>query len=207
MESCRYRLSKNGSVLSAQDYGYWSLRWSADSMDPSLKRLLSPPFQDLPLISAAKAASFFLSFQLIALYGACYWIYPTLPNFSNAISVEKLTQTMREMKTGRDDAIKDLRYSNGEPYSEQAKTIFSGQFGRFYKAIRDDVEANAIRRRGLIDVNLSRTACTFISSTAAMYKVDRANIDTATELFIASYIDNEVSSHLLALHEFINIES
>lgn len=207
MNACNYLLKGNPDrLINAKVYGYWSLRWAGGNADQALRTLQSEPFESMQVIRSAKNEPFFLHLQLIALHAACYWVYAAaLPHLANTISTAAYTETLRLMKQGLEDGIKDLRKSDGRPYSAELAGIFMNSFELLYQAVRDDFAGNSDVDPQVVNFNLSRTAATFIHGTARLYGVDPVDLDTAPEMVLGHYVDDIPLQVMTPLKEQISV--
>lgn len=208
MNSCSYLLKSNNRVLSAKEYGYWSLRWSHDNAEQAIKDLGSIAFKDLPIVSQAQKDPFWLQFHLIALYTASYWMFAsTFPHLKKTISTETYTATLASMKVGLTDGIRDLRQYDGQPYSKELSSLFMDAFGTFHTTVRDDLVGATGADSNVVNVNLSRTSSEFINGLARFYKINLTEIDILSELTLANFIDDIAPNHILAISELIVFRS
>lgn len=207
MNACNYLLKgKPDRLLNAKEYGYWSLRWAGGNADQALRTLQAEPFDSMQVIRSARNGPFFLHLQLIALHAACYWVYAAaLPHLANTISTAAYTETLRLLKQGLEDGIKDLRQSDGRPYSAELAGIFMNSFKLFHQAVRDDIVGSSEVDPQVVNVNLSRTAAIFIHGTARLYGVDPADLDAASEIVLGHYIDSIPLQVMTPLKDQISI--
>ncbi len=126
--------SDGGERLSPAQYGYWLVKWSHDNAIESLEELKSKTFARSPLARAINAANFWAYIQLLAIFIATYWFY--------ASEYLHVVEDQSEMKIGLDDAIKELRLSNGERYSGFQEKYLRGSISAYVNANYEDIVAS-----------------------------------------------------------------
>ena len=142
MHTCSYELINAKRVITAQEFGYWSLQWAFDSANTASGDLCSRS-SEIQLFSAPIAAPLLLQVQLAAMHGACYWMHGlAIPQMTNRISLETYVATMASAKVGLDDAANGLRNSAGDPYPSQLPDVLIRSFGIYYQSLQDDLKAS-----------------------------------------------------------------
>lgn len=206
MRACNYLLKNNDRLLNAKEYGYWSLRWACPNADQAFNKLHSDPFKSMPIVVQGRAAPFLINLQLIALHAACYWVYAaTLPHLAGTISTDSYTETLRLLKCGLEDGVKDLRHGD-QPYSNELVALFMNSFKMFHDSIPSDIVGARIKDKGIINVTLSQTATRFILGTARLYKIDPKELDVASELTLAGFVDDIFLDLILSMKDLVSIQ-
>ena len=139
--------SSGNEAISPSQYGYWSVRWSADNASGVIEDMFRKnPNTHATFARCFQENEFPAHMQFMALHTAAYWAYATFVLGVSAEVVEK-------MKTGLEDGLKDLLTPKGEPYSKDLLELFKASFSQYYKSMQTDFTSDADPRAFNPDVN------------------------------------------------------
>ena len=111
MISVRHYIAKADpdKPLTAQHFGYWSLRWSYDSAQYSMTKLQEEPYGAIAGVKTSLTRAYELKLFLIALHAGAYWAFAAaIPTLFRNLQTEDFTQTLADLKAGCEDATREL---------------------------------------------------------------------------------------------------
>lgn len=165
MATCTYLSRTDSSAsLSAREFGYLALRWSDDPARNSLTQLAKPPWGDTEVIRGALKRSFETWLFLLALHTASHWAFAAaIPSVSGGLETRHFVDTLRELKTGTEDASREIVLPNGKPVSPTVSTFVAGLTGNFLQDMISDIGDEAIRHKDAFPRIPSRSAERFLN--------------------------------------------
>lgn len=174
MPSCKYALKSNPSkTVDAKYLGYWSVKWSSEQASAALQAFQMPPLADYPVIREALRQPFHTSLVLIALHGAVYWaVAAGFPAMAGRIDAETYSQTLDDLRRGRDDCLSELSTPANEPLPKATRLQVTSLYERFLGDILNDLSAPPPEGPSAADAGISRVTATFVAILQANFKVD-----------------------------------
>jgi len=153
---------KKTERLTAQQFGYWSLRWATDNVAAAIQRFKSPQHSGARYAAEFSEGEYYLKLQLLALYGAIYWVY--------AISTPEVTASTRDnMNVGFSDSVKDLRNPLGNTLSAVEENYFLASFNIYIESILADMSAAGDHDLGVFRPEVSKVSVAFFENIAIAY--------------------------------------
>jgi len=108
--------------ISPEAYGYWSVRWAADTARKYQESETSDYWQ-----------TYHMYLHLLSLFTASYWVY--------AIKVSNAPETIVEkLEIGFNDCLSDLLEPDGSPLSEQSKKLLYAYYRRYFVTLSDELD-------------------------------------------------------------------
>ena len=204
MSSCLYIAKTDASKsLPAKHFGYWSLRWSAESAQNSLTQLRAAPYGTIAGVQTSLARVYELKLLLTALHAGAHWAFAAaIPTLFRNLRTEDFSQTLEELKAGCDDATKELLLPNGNAVNIEISQFVSVLTGNFFQDLLVDLGDSAIRPKQALPPIPSRPAARFIKLLENNFQVKFEPVEIVV---LGPVIDEIVQSTIRALDELFNV--
>lgn len=204
MKTCTYRDIRNPkNSMSAKEFGYISARWAVENTTETTKFFQRPPLSTLPGLKVVAEGMLLKSAIMIALQGAAYWMFAAgVQNLTGRIGIEQFTETLKELKHGRDDLIDELKVSNGGKFVPDLINVTTFLFNRFFNDLLDDMRERQVQDPAVVNFDLSKAAVTFMEVLKKYFKTE---IQVADQLVIATFIDEFSISTVDAMDQMMTV--
>ena len=165
MAACTYHPRTDASIsISAREFGYHALRWSDNAARQSLTQLTAPPWGTTAVICGALKKTFETKLFLIALHTAAHWAFAAaIPTILNGLKTSDFMDTLRELKTGTEDATRELALPNGTQVPPEVSHFVSVLTGNFFQDMISDIRDQATSSEYALPRIPSRSAERFLN--------------------------------------------
>ena len=192
-KACQYTSAEDPrQSISAQEFGYWSLRWSEPLASTSLDQLGRAPYAEVPGIPEALKRMYETKIFLVSLHVAAYWAFAAaLPRLSGEIDNEAFGRTLAALKKGLADAAPEILLPNGAPVPTKLSDFVVGLSCDFFRAMLADLEDNLRRSPNELRLGPSRVGAKFLELLKDNFQVQ---FNPLEQLAVGAFVDIDAHS-------------
>jgi len=203
---CRYiSRADSANSLTAQEFGYWSLRWAGESAEKLVRSFSTSPLRDIQAAQVISASPYFAILILSALVGSAHWMFAAgRPHQIGEIKPSEFHDTLKALAVGRNDAIETFRTPQGNPLPADVLHIFEELFNAFFDALHEEFITLTRTSEESLNLQLSAVSRVFLQAVSQTYK---AAFNPAEELIVDVFINEIALSTVRAIAQQMSLRT